>query len=181
LLTPGNLHEEGGFRPKDPEKFYVGAVFPSEFKLEFGQMLLAMTEQAPGLLGSALFVPDGATYLHNQRLGLVQNVQSAIVREQFLFHLFNSIRFRAEVHNSSTGAKVKHTSPQRILSVRVFLPPMSEQASIAQFLDQATSQIDVMIEEATKAINLLQERRSALISAAVTGKFDVRLVDPVTA
>lgn len=174
LMTPGNFNEWGGFRKKFPEKFYSGADFPREFILKTGQMLVAMTEQGPGLLGSALFVPDGATYLHNQRLGRVHNLRCDKVNEKFLFHLFNSLRYRAEISISSTGAKVKHTSPQKILSVKVFMPPVYEQIEIGRFLDREIVKIDALEAEAQRAIDLLQERRTALISAAVTGQIDVR-------
>jgi len=174
LMTPGNFNERGGFRSKNQEKFYVGNDIPQDFILKRGQLLVAMTEQAPGLLASALFVPDGTSYLHNQRLGLVHKLRSEMVSEQYLFHVFNSSRVRAEVSIFSTGAKVKHTSPQRILSVKVFLPPISEQKQIASFLDKQTEDIDALEVAAERAIELLQERRTALISAAVTGQIDVR-------
>ena len=174
LMTPGNFNERGGFRSKVPEKFYAGADFPQEFILQSGEMLVAMTEQAPGLLGSALFVPDGAAYLHNQRLGRVHKLRCDKVDKKFLFHLFNSSRYRAEVCISSTGAKVKHTSPQKILSVKVVLPPVSEQEHIGRFLDEEIAKTDALEAGAQHAIDLLQERRTALISAAVTGQIDVR-------
>lgn len=174
LMTPGHFHEKGGFRRRDSEKFYVGDDIPLEFILQSGQMLVAMTEQAPGLLGSALFVPDGASYLHNQRLGLVRGLRSEVLSERFLFHLLNSPRLRGTISVSSTGAKVKHTSPSRILSIQVILPPLSEQLRIAAFLDRKTLDFDELEAAAQKSIALLQERRTALISAAVTGQIDVR-------
>ena len=174
LMTPGHFHEKGGFRRRDSEKFYVGDDIPLEFVLQSGQMLVAMTEQAPGLLGSALFVPDGASYLHNQRLGLVHGLRSEVLSERFLFHLLNSLRLRATISVSSTGAKVKHTSPSRILSIQVIVPPLSEQLQIAAFLDRKTLDFDELEAAAQKSIALLQERRTALISAAVTGQLDVR-------
>ncbi|MEN8179694.1 MAG: hypothetical protein ABFS39_13915 [Pseudomonadota bacterium] len=58
--------------------------------------------------------------------------------------------------------------------MKVLLPPKSEQYAIVVFLDDQTEKIDVLLEKATSAITLLQERRTALISAAVTGKIDVR-------
>ena len=53
-------------------------------------------------------------------------------------------------------------------------PSKQEQTTIVAFLDQETAKIDNLIQKAQKAIQLLQERRTALISAAVTGKIDVR-------
>ena len=58
----------------------------------------------------------------------------------------------------------------------VLLLPMEEQETIANYLDDKTSKIDILISKSTKAINLLREKRTALISAVVTGKIDVREV-----
>ena len=54
------------------------------------------------------------------------------------------------------------------------LVPMREQVAIADFLSRETAQMDALIAEANQSIDLLQERRTALISAAVTGQIDVR-------
>ncbi len=54
------------------------------------------------------------------------------------------------------------------------LPTLSEQKEIADFLDHETAKIDTLIQKSSHAIDLLKERRTALISAAVTGKIDVR-------
>lgn len=57
---------------------------------------------------------------------------------------------------------------------RVPVPSLSEQSAIVAFLDQQTTKLDTLVAEAQTAISLLDERRMALISAAVTGKIDVR-------
>jgi type I restriction enzyme S subunit len=59
-------------------------------------------------------------------------------------------------------------------SMELPVPPLTEQTAIATFLDHETARIDSLISDAQEAITLLQERRTALISAAVTGKIDVR-------
>jgi type I restriction enzyme S subunit len=65
-----------------------------------------------------------------------------------------------------------------IAKLALAVPPLSEQTRIVTFLDQQTAKLDALTAEAERAIDLLKERRSALISAAVTGKIDVRgLVD----
>lgn len=53
-------------------------------------------------------------------------------------------------------------------------PKYEEQSAIAAFLDQETAKLDALTAEAQRATELLKERRAALISAAVTGKIDVR-------
>jgi type I restriction enzyme S subunit len=61
-----------------------------------------------------------------------------------------------------------------IAKIRVLVPPMEEQRKIVSFLQTELSIFDTLTTEAQRAIDLLQERRTALISAAVTGQIDVR-------
>ncbi len=56
----------------------------------------------------------------------------------------------------------------------VTVPPLNEQTQIVEHINGHTAGLDALTAEATRAIDLLQERRTALISAAVTGKIDVR-------
>ena len=62
--------------------------------------------------------------------------------------------------------------------IRVLVPPRDEQMAIATLLTRAFEGIDALTREAESTIEVLQERRSALISAAVTGKIDVRGLVP---
>lgn len=59
-------------------------------------------------------------------------------------------------------------------NIPLMLPDTEEQKAIAGFLDRETAKLDTLTTEAQHTIDLLKERRSALISAAVTGKIDVR-------
>jgi type I restriction enzyme S subunit len=61
-----------------------------------------------------------------------------------------------------------------VASITLALPSLAEQRTIADFLDQETARIDLMVAKVEAAIERLQEYRSALITAAVTGKVDVR-------
>ena len=63
---------------------------------------------------------------------------------------------------------------QILSSMQVPVPPLKEQDMIVEFIDSATSRFAKLGNSAEQAIALLLERRSALISAAVTGKIDVR-------
>ena len=56
----------------------------------------------------------------------------------------------------------------------LFLPSLQEQEAIVDFLTNTTTEIDLLKTRALEMVQLLQERRQALISAAVTGKIDVR-------
>ena len=61
-----------------------------------------------------------------------------------------------------------------IQSLRFVLPPLDEQSKIVDFVRLKAYEFDTLTTEAQHAIDLLQERRTALISAAVTGQIDVR-------
>ena len=73
--------------------------------------------------------------------------------------------------NEST---IEHLPAEKFRKYRFAFPPMREQLAISEFLDHALGGFDTLTTEAHRAISLLQERRTALISAAVTGKIDVR-------
>lgn len=73
-----------------------------------------------------------------------------------------------------SGAAQPKLTSDRLGGIRVPQPPPEEQIAIANFLDVETSQIDRMIQKVETAIEKLTEYRTALITAAVTGKIDVR-------
>jgi len=61
-----------------------------------------------------------------------------------------------------------------IHSIKAVVPPPAEQRAVADYLDRETNKIDRMVAKVEEAIERLQEYRTALITAAVTGKIDVR-------
>jgi restriction endonuclease S subunit len=63
---------------------------------------------------------------------------------------------------------------EQIGQVQITIPPPPEQRAIAAFLDRETAKLDALAAKVRAAINRLDEYRTALISAAVTGKIDVR-------
>ncbi len=75
---------------------------------------------------------------------------------------------------SKQGATVESIEHEYLANSLFPTPPLSEQKAISEFLNKTTEKIDNLISKAKSAIELLKERRTALISAAVTGKIDVR-------
>ena len=90
LLTPGNFYESGGYRDRGEKQKYYSGEIPEAFVLSEGDMLVAMTEQAAGLLGSPIIVPESGKFLHNQRLGLVTKKPGVPWTNEFFFHVFNT-------------------------------------------------------------------------------------------
>jgi type I restriction enzyme S subunit len=151
VLTPGNFYDEGGFKPKDgAEKFYTTQP-PAEYLLKGGDLVVAMTEQVQGLLGSSALIPCDDVYLHNQRIGLVELMPD--VDRRFVYYLFNTSLVRDQIQASATGSKVRHTAPSRIEAVKVPLPPLETQRKIGAIL----SCYDDLIENGSRRITLLEE------------------------
>jgi type I restriction enzyme, S subunit len=153
VLTPGNFYEAGGFRHRgDREKFYTIDP-PENYILEEDDLIVAMTEQGEGLLGSSALVPQSDFYLHNQRLGLVVNLNELTLDKHYLYYLFNTYQVRSQIRASATGLKVKHTAPKRIAAVEIELPDITTQKRIAGIL----SAYDDLIDNNNRRIALLEE------------------------
>jgi type I restriction enzyme S subunit len=157
LLSPGNFHDSGGFKLKDKEKYFTGDI-PEDYVLSEGDLLVAMTEQAEGLLGSSALIPSSNRFLHNQRLGLITDWKATEIDLRFLYYLFNTREVRTQIRASATGTKVRHTSPTRIGEVRVVIPRVETQRKIASVL----SAYDDLIENNTRRIALLEEMAQSL-------------------
>jgi type I restriction enzyme S subunit len=94
----------------------------------------------------------------------------------FLHHLVRSLEYTAYYLSRSKGIRVNQwdLDPDEFRSSPLPLPPLPEQIQIASFLDRECGKLDALQAKQERLIVLLKERRSALISAAVTGKIDVR-------
>ena len=170
LMTPGHFNEEGGFRDQvEKTKYYTGEI-PEDYLLAKDDLVVAMTEQKSGLLGSAAFVPEDDRYLHNQRLGLIVDLDTKRLSKRFLFNVFNTPHLRVEVAKTSTGSKVKHTSPTKLRAVKVGIPPtLKEQEEIATAL--ATTERKIAVAKGKKA--QLQDLFRTLLHELMTAKIRV--------
>lgn len=178
VLTPGNFHDGGGFKPKNgTEKFYDGA-YPEQFLLKRGDVVTAMTEQAQGLLGSTATIPLDETFLHNQRIGLIEITDPEVLDLRYVYHLLNAPVVRRQLQATATGSKVRHTAPERIYAVHVEVPDIPTQRVIAEVLDT----VDDLIENNRRLVAVLEEMartiyREWFVKFRYPGHDDVPLVD----
>ncbi len=124
--------------------------------------------------GATLGVPKILTINANANDGVVgfENLSKNLDIMFSYYYLFSLTENLRERMNQGSGQPNLNTDI--IKSLQIPLPPLKEQKNIAHYLDQKTQKIDTLINKATQAIELLKERRTALISAVVTGKVDVR-------
>lgn len=97
---------------------------------------------------------------------------------QFAERLFISTEFIDAINSSTYGTKMPRVNWEHFSSMLIPLPPKHEQIRISNYLVTAIEEMDELIETSNDAINLLEERRTAIISAAATGQIDVRNYQP---
>lgn len=180
VMTPGNFYERGGFRSRPGKDRFYTVEPPRDYVLQAGDLVIAMTEQGEGLLGSSALIPEDGSYLHNQRIGLVGKLDEDGLCKDFLYRLFNTPQVRAQVRSSASGTKVRHTAPARIRRIKARVPPLSMQRRIAETL----SAYDDLIENNHRRIALLEEAawvifRDWLVHFRFPGHEEAKIVDGI--
>ena len=94
----------------------------------------------------------------------------------FFVNMLNSSALRSQIMHAISGAEgLANNLPQaHIKKFWVTCPPLSEQQTIVSILDQNIARIDALITATQRSMELLKERRAAIITAAVTGQIDLR-------
>lgn len=124
-------------------------------------------------LGKARLVETDERFLVSYSCCVVRVIEH-IACPRFIQHLLDGEMILTEARLRTQGIGVPDLGLGEIGRFPIALPPVSEQKQIARYLDDQAGKFRTLTAEAKRATNLLQEHRSALISAAVTGKIDVR-------
>lgn len=128
-----------------------------------------------GTIGRAAIFPEGADrgILHPCLLRVQPDTSR--MRTSFLMTLIqDSHLLRAQLNYLSNATTIDVIYSYTIASVVIPVPPVVEQDEIQHFLSHALHKFDELTAEAQHAVDALQERRTALISAAITGQIDLR-------
>ena len=147
----------------------------AEYEVHAGDILMSRASGSPELVGSTALLGQV-----RERLMLSDKIFRVHLEEKISSHFFvwvmNAQFMRSQIEQALSGGNgLANNLPQSsLLAFWLAVPPDHEQDAIAELINEQTGRIDELIAEGDVAIELLQERRSALISAAVTGKIDVR-------
>ncbi|WP_279205550.1 restriction endonuclease subunit S [Obesumbacterium proteus] len=148
------------------------SVTNKEYLAPKGALIFAMTRPViAGGIKVTLLDNDSAP-LVNQRVGFMVVKQEDISR--YILISTQSSSFLAQFVNNMTITNQPNISSEGIESIYLPVPPVNELSSILKYLDNLEGSYSDLIDKASRQVSLLQERRTALISAAVTGKIDVR-------
>lgn len=181
VLTPGNYYETGGFRDRGEKQKYYSGQYPAEFLLKKGALLMAMTEQAPGLLGSCIIVPEDDAYLHNQRLGLISPKEGVSWHAEYFSHAFNLKSFRRGLSDTCSGATVRHTSPARILAESIpYTKDLNELENTAARLTDLENDCRAMEHAYRTKVQDIDHLRQCLLEKAFAGEL-TRISEPAYA
>lgn len=93
---------------------------------------------------------------------------------EWLFYLMLSPPFTSWAILESNRVAMPKINRESLADLRVFLPPMDEQLAVVAWLNAQLEKLEKVSEKTQRSIDLLKERRSAFISAAVTGQIDLR-------
>jgi len=139
-----------------------GAAVSASFPAGTLVMAIAANIGDTAILGFEAYAPDSVVGFRPR---------SDINLEYLRYSLDSSIQ---ELEKTSTQSTQANLNIDRVGAVKAVFPPEIEQVDIVNYLDGMCSQFADLIRESEDSIKLMTERRSALISAAVTGKIDVR-------
>jgi type I restriction enzyme S subunit len=188
--------EKSDYRGKTPEKTQDGVFLVTAKNVRMGfidyegsQEFVAQDEydeiMRRGLpkKGDILFTTEAplgnVALVDREDVALAQRVIRFRMKPEYFcdtFALYGmmSDHFQVQLQSLSTGSTAEGLKASKLPILRLVAPPIQEQRVIAEFLDGETAKIDSMVAKVETALERLQEYRTALITAAVTGKIDVR-------
>jgi len=145
-----------------------------KFKLQKEDVVITKdSEEWSDIAVPALVKETAANLVCGYHLAIIRPKPN-ILSGQFLHRLFHASEINHQLQVAATGV-TRYGLPKSAIGEAIIpLPPLSEQEAIAAYLDRETGKIDSLIQKIETAVEKLKEYRTALISAAVTGKIDVR-------
>lgn len=146
----------------------------SRAKINVGDILVSITADLGSVCAADKSIEGGYV---SQHVALARPI-ATLCNSNWLAYFILGNAAKEQLLGSGYGGTKVQLSLEDIRELVVAVPPTDEQISIAQMLDKRLQEMEALISEAKAAMALLSERRSALISAAVTGKIDVRNWQP---
>lgn len=147
LVTPGNFSIGGGFKEEKCKYFSESGEIPKEYILKANDLIVTMTDLSinSDTLGYSALVPNNKekVYLHNQRIGLVCDIKEDIVLKEYLYWFMRTYKYQRNIVASQSGTAIHHTSPDRILDIKIDIPDIKLQQKIANILYSIDKKIEL--------------------------------------
>jgi type I restriction enzyme S subunit len=167
----------GLFDPSDNKALPLELAPSTNLEVRPGDVLMSRASGSLDLIGSVAVVPTGCRtqLLLSDKIYRLR-VDDSIADRSYLAHLLGSLFVRSQIRRVVSGASglANNIAQADVKEIVVPLPPQEEQRAISSRLSLELTKLDSLRAAAQAAITLMREHRTALISAAVTGKIDVR-------
>ncbi|HGN9466928.1 TPA: restriction endonuclease subunit S [Providencia stuartii] len=170
-VSYGEVHSMFGFEV-DPKRHILKCVNEEYLKtssyalLSKGDFVFADTsEDIDGSGNFTQLISDERVFAGYHTVIVRPNLKN---HYRFIAYLFDSAEFRIQIQDAVKGVKVFSITQAILKSADVWFPSYEEQQKIANFLDHEIAKIDTLIAKQEKLIELLQEKRQAVIAHAVT-------------
>ena len=141
----------------------------SSFVPKKGDVLLAIVGAT---LGKVALVPEMGSFHIQRSLGVFRT--NELILPQHLSYIFESKDFQNLLWENAGFSAQPGIYLGTLSNFCVPVPPVTEQLKISEFITATVDKLALLLSQASRLIALIQDRRTALISAAVTGKIDVR-------
>ncbi len=158
-VTTGELRENIILDTKKKVSQKTIELFPTLRKYPSGSVAIAMYGATIGRLGIL-----GVEATTNQACCVMTT--SKVLDNKYLFHWLQA--FKNEIIQLSSGGGQPNINQEKVASLKISAPLVEDQVTIVNFLDHETAKIDSLISKQEKLIELLKEKRQAVISHAVT-------------
>ena len=146
-----------------------------KFRLEPGDLLVNEGGSYPGR--SAVWLGQIAECYYQKALHRLRPLRSDNDSAQFFYYVMHWAANGGVFIAGGNETTIEHLPAEKLRRYRFAFPPFHEQKAIVSFLDGELARLADLDGEAMRATALLEERRSAFISAAVTGRIDIRKAD----
>jgi type I restriction enzyme S subunit len=139
-----------------------------------------IAKQGATILSTVRTYLKAIAFIGDQIVNLVVSTGFAVIHAnrdiipKYLFYVLRSDQFINAVVANSEGVGYPAINPSKLGCLTIWSPNLFEQKQIIEFIDQEITKIDKLVSQIQSGIDKLKEYRTALISAAVTGKIDVR-------
>ena len=165
----------GTFRPEENKTLPAELEPIPALRISAGDLLISHANTRELVGSTAVATRDYSNLLLCDKLYRAR-FHKGVCEPMFIGLYLGTNMARSQIELAATGASssMVNIGQSIILEMDLGLPTFVEQHAIVEFINHQTAQLDTLTQEAQTAIALLQERRTALISAAVTGKMDVR-------
>ncbi|MBM7073687.1 restriction endonuclease subunit S [Shewanella sp. 202IG2-18] len=148
----------------------------SKYEVKGGDILMSRASGSINLIGSVAKVQNDVRTKILLSDKVFRLYLTSLMNTDFFVHLMASNYVRTLVENAISGAEgmANNITKSAIMDFTIPVPPVEEQKLVVAELEKQVNRFDILVAKAESVNTLIKERKTALISAAVTGKIDVR-------